>query len=160
MVPKYSEKEFLSNFWEKVDKTSDASGCWLWTGCKNQYGYGSVKWNGKNQLTHRVAYLLAGHTIPEGLILRHSEHCIGKQNCCNPDHITPGTVAENHADMIRDGTSARGEKQHSAKLTAPQVLEIRRRCTENRRELGEEFGVSGKNISAIINRRSWNHLTE
>ena len=159
MPPKYSEEKFLSNFWEKVDKTSDASGCWLWTG-QVSYGYGVVQWNGRTQQTHRVAYLLAGHTIPEGLILRHSEKCIGKRNCCNPDHLTTGTRAENNADKIRDGTSLKGEQNPFSILTAQKVLEIRRRSTENRRELGEEFEVSEKNISAIINRRSWNHLTE
>jgi len=154
----YSKKEFLSNFWKRVDKTSDASGCWLWMGCKNTNGYGLVRWNGKMQVIHRVAYLISGRTIPEGLILRHSENCIGKKHCCNPDHLMPGTSAENSADMIRDGTSTRGEKNPKAILTAQQVLEIRRRSTENRRKLGEEFGVCSQVISNIILRKIWKHI--
>jgi len=156
-MPKYSEEEFLSKFWEKVDKTSDASGCWLWTGYKS-LGYGRVKWNRKYQSTHRVAYLISGRTIPEGLILRHSENCIGKKHCCNPDHLTPGTVAENSADTIRDGTSLKGEKHPKAILTAQQVLEIRQRSTELQKDLAEEFGITQPHISDILLRRSWKHL--
>jgi hypothetical protein len=157
-MPRYSEEEFLSKFWERVDKISDASGCWLWTGSKTLKGYGKVMWNGKICSTHRVTYLLAGHTIPDNLDLCHSGLCIGKKHCCNPDHLIPGTRAENCADKVRDGTDCRGEKHHSVKLTAQQVLEIRGRSTENQRKLAEEFGVKRVTISDIIRRKNWKHI--
>ena len=59
---------------------------------------------------------------------------------------------------MRDGTDARGEKHGSAKLTAAQVLEIRRRSTEKQCDLAKEFAVSRKTISDIINRRKWKNI--
>ena len=96
-----------------------------------------------------------GNTIPEGLILRHK--CTNK-NCVNPEHLETGTQAENCADKVRDGTDARGEKCHLAKLTSKQVLEIRARAEENCIELAKEYGISPNTISKIITRRTWKHL--
>lgn len=139
-------------FWAKVNKTDD---CWLWTGSITR-NYGKITINYKPYLAHRVSYILSGNTIPDGLLLRHS--CRSK-NCVNPGHLTPGTAQDNSNDMIRDGTAPRGEKGSSAKLTEEQVRVIRARSTENRRIMGEEFGVSTGTISDIIIRKSWKHIT-
>lgn len=140
-------------FWSNVIKTS--GGCWLWTGSCNERGYGRFKVEGKMMYAHRVSWLLAGNTIPEELILRHK--CRSK-NCVNPEHLETGTHAQNAADMIRDGTSTKGIKHPRAALTEEQVKEIRRRCTENQRLLGQEFGVDHATISDIILRKTWNHI--
>lgn len=153
----FTEEQFAEKFWERVDKTSDASGCWLWTGCKSR-GYGHVTWNSEILSAHRTSYLLTGHTIPEGLHLAHSEHCVNKKHCCNPAHLTPKTRKENMADKIRDGTDNRGERHGKAKLTEAHVLQIRARADENQKKLGEEFGVLNHVISNIINKKSWKHI--
>jgi hypothetical protein len=105
---------------------------------------------------HRVSWLLADKTIPDGLEILHS--CRSK-NCLNPAHLTSDTHAKNMGDMIRDGTSTRGENHPQAILTDEQVREILRRSTEKRRILGEEFGVAHSVISRIIHRKSWKHIT-
>lgn len=154
MPRKYSDEIFEQKFWEKVDKTSDASGCWLWTGVKNNSGYGNVRWNRKMRVTHVVAYLLTGHTVSQELDLRHSEHCVGKKHCCNPDHLIPGTRSENMLDRHRDGTMT------FAKVNSEQVLEIRRRLAlgETHKDLAKEFGVCRSTISLINTGRTWKHL--
>lgn len=152
MRKKYTEEEFIETFWASVDKTSDPQGCWLWCGFKDFEGYGYVKKWGKRLRVHRLAYLLTGHTIPEGLILRHSEHCVGKRHCCNPDHLTPGTVTDNTLDRFRDGTMT------WAKLTAEQILDIRARVGQTRKEIADEFGVNETAISKIILRQRWKHI--
>lgn len=158
MTPRYTEGQFAQKFWELVDKTSDPSGCWLWTGKKQYQGYGTVHWKGKKSITHRVAYFITGHTIPEGLVLAHSEHCVGKRHCCNPAHLTPKTTAENVADKWRDGTAQIGEKCYQAILTEAQVLEIRERSNEIQMDLAKEFGIKQPTVSAIICRRIWKHI--
>jgi len=154
----FTEEKFAEKFWERVDKTSDPSGCWLWTGGKSNTGYGEVNWKRKKTSTHRVSYLLTGHKIPEGLELCHSEHCVGKRHCCNPQHLTSKTVKENSADRIRDGTDQVGERNPFVKLTETKVLQIRARADENQRILGEEFGISQQTISKIILKKTWNHI--
>jgi len=145
------DEETLERFMKYVDKTDT---CWLWTGARND-GYGYFAIDDKIWLTHRLLYLHCYGTIDPGLHVRHK---CRPRNCCNPDHLEPGTVAENEADRLRDGTDARGEKSCHAKLTTDQVLQIRARSTENQRELGLEFGVSVYTIGHIIHRRTWKHI--
>lgn len=147
---KFSNKEFEESFWKRVDKTSDPQGCWLWTGYKTK-GYGGVKWNRKSSQTHIVAYLLTGHTIPEGYHLSHSEYCIGKKHCCNPSHLTPKTPVDNNLDKHRDGTM-------KSKLTAEQVLDIRARNEQTNVEISKEYNISTSTVGRIINRKIWKHI--
>jgi len=146
----YSEEDF----WAKVDMTSDAQGCWLFTGCKKA-GYGRMRYKGKQYLTHILAYILSGKTVPEGLQLAHSELCKGKKHCCNPDHLTPKTARENALDRHRDNSMTH------AKLTAEQVLEIRDKYAKggiSHRKLAEEYKISQQNISRILTRKLWSHI--
>lgn len=59
------------------------------------------------------------------------------------------------------GTASRGHPGYTAKLTADQAREIRRRASDGERTsiLATEFGVSAATISDIKARRSWVNLT-
>lgn len=138
-------------FWSKVNKTET---CWLWTGNIHN-GYGRIGIDYKMKKAHQIAWLLSGNTIPDGHIIRHK---CRSRNCCNPEHLETGTLAENNADKKRDGTQPRGENSGRAKLTESQILDIRARATEYQDDLAKEFGVTPSNISAIIHRRSWKHI--
>lgn len=91
-------------FWSHVDKAS-AAPCWIWTGKMNTAwsAYGRTRWDGSMRLAHHVAWLLLRGAIPEGQILRH--RCPGRPDtrCVNPDHLLPGTRADNVRDMLADG---------------------------------------------------------
>lgn len=146
-------EEARDRFFSKVNKTDS---CWLWTAPCDRNGYGRFNITSKQKImAHRGSWLLAGNTIPEGLILRHK---CRNRNCVNPEHLETGTHQENCADMIRDGTIMRGKKHHSVKLTEEQVLQIRARSTETQKILAEEFGVSRETISKIILNKIWTWL--
>jgi hypothetical protein len=154
MPVKYTDEVFAQKFWERVDKISDPSGCWLWTGYIDSNGYGMAKLKRKSIRTHVLSYNLTGHTIIDGLQLAHSNNCLGKRNCCNPEHLTPKTPSENNLDKHRDGTMT------YAKLIPSQVIEIRRRIAagEKQKDLAQEFGVGRTAITAINSRKTWYHI--
>jgi hypothetical protein len=160
-----------ARFWSKVVKTDS---CWIWTAGKDRFGYGQFKIAGVQHKAHRVAYEWAYGSLAEGLCALHN--CPGGDNpsCVNPAHLYPGTVAENNADRSLKGRTARGdgngarlhpervargERQHSAKLTPAQVREIRRRAeTEPKAALAREFGISPPAVGKLVSRRSWAHV--
>jgi hypothetical protein len=47
------------------------TGCWLWTGSKNQKGYGCIAFNGKNVKAHKLSFEKFYHAVPSELTLDH-----------------------------------------------------------------------------------------
>lgn len=88
----------IERFWSKVNKSTD--GCWHWAATKNPSGYGSFWIAGKIMLAHRIAWLLTGHAIPDGLWVLH--RC-DVRDCVNPSHLFTGTRHDNIDDAIQKG---------------------------------------------------------
>ena len=140
-------------FWAKVDKTGE---CWLWAARCKRFGHGEFWFNGQMRNAHRVSWFIAGNTIPVGHLIRHKCRAA---NCVNPAHLETGTPAQNSADMIRDGTSTRGTKHPSCKLTQAQVLEIFA-SEKSQGDLAKEYEISRRNIRDIKSGRTWGWLTK
>ncbi len=86
----------LERFWGHVDR-SHPSGCWLWLGTPNRFGYGRFSRRvapGQEQrvLAHRMAYELTVGPIPAGLTI---DHLCEQTLCVRPDHLEPVTNSEN-----------------------------------------------------------------
>jgi hypothetical protein len=157
----------LVRFQSKVDRRGPDD-CWEWRGSQGTRGYGSFRTDGKTVRAHRMAYELARGPIPDGMMICH--HC-DNPPCCNPAHLFLGTAGDNVRDMVAKGRNrrrsdesgvrfARGEDHGSAKLTAPEVLEIRRRVSagERQTEIAKELGVDKGLIWQIKERRIWTHV--
>ena len=136
------------------------TGCWLWTGSITKDGYGRMSRAGQRQkaLAHRVAYEVFVGDIPMGLCVLH--HC-DTPSCVNPDHLYCGSQIQNIADRVARGRSMCGERQYRAKLDPEKIREIRAIASEKtltRNEIGARFGVTGPNVSDIVNRHTWKHV--
>lgn len=102
-------ERFAARFWARVDRSAGHGpngDCWLWTGAlfrptrTSTGGYGHLSIGRKDLLAHRVAYELMKGDIPDGLVVMH--RC-DVRACCNPDHLSVGTKADNTADMMAKG---------------------------------------------------------
>lgn len=83
----------------------------------------------------------------------------GSDGCINPNHLRWATPTENCADRITHGTANRGEKLWSNKLTAQDVIDVRKLmetmpCTH----IARLYGVSNTAIYSIKRRINWDWL--
>lgn len=70
----------------------DGNGCWVWTGGRDSYGYGSLSFGNKTYKSHRVAYQYMTAEIGPELSL---DHLCRNTLCFNPEHLDPVTRGEN-----------------------------------------------------------------
>jgi hypothetical protein len=77
------------------------------------------------------------------------------------DNLKWGTPKENSEDRMRLGESARGERHGQAKLTEAIVLRIVVESVggRSRKDIAAEHGVTVGNVQAILEGRSWGHVT-
>jgi hypothetical protein len=161
---------------EKID-VRGPNDCWEWTAARFDKGYGAFRLGDKQVKAHRFGYELHVGPIPEG---RYVCHTCDNPPCQNPRHWFLGSHADNAADRERKGRGghppagprtlaqkaaarrgrARGERDGNARLTEPQVLEIRARYAAGERQdrLAAEFGVTQVNISCVVRRKTWRHI--
>lgn len=156
-------RDRAERFWRRVDKSAGPDGCWLWTGCKDKWGYGDLQFLGKHLQAHRVAWILTrGH--PGKMDCLHTCH---NASCCNPAHLYLGTDKENARDRVAAGRHSRGEQTNKNKLTTADVRAIRRdfrkyghhkKARSNTAELAAKYGVGKGAITYIIYRGGWKHV--
>lgn len=130
-------------------------GCHLWTASKNIWGYGQIRVGGKVLRAHRVAWEMVNGPIPDGLYVCHK---CDERSCVNPDHLFLGTPAENVMDMKQKGRGPSGSANSNAKLSEPDILEIRASNTRSGL-LATHYGVSRATIRHVRNGTRWGHVT-
>ncbi len=175
-LPPLSQSD-IERFWSKVDRSAGPDACWPWTGCilaTTGYGQISINTGGARSLfsTHRIAYFLHHGEDPYPLLVCHE---CDNRPCCNGRHLFKGTHQDNEDDKVSKGRqatglrhgrhthperTASGERNKGARLTADQVLEMRKLFSDgwSRRALSEKFGVARAHASGIISRKYWAHL--
>lgn len=126
LSPEVRDERAEARFWAKVSIPADVlTGCWVWAGRKDAWGYGvvqrTVRKTRRLAQAHRKAWEIfhPGEPIGQGLIL----HSCDNPPCVNPAHLRLGDHRDNMADMKARGRGRAG----SAKLRPADVAEIRRR---------------------------------
>ena len=154
----------VARFWSKV-AVAGPDECWPWTGRLPKRGYGYFRVGPRKMRVHILARYLSTGEWPGTLETLHN--CPGGDLpcCCNPRHLWVGSHADNMRDMVAKGRNkpnqVRGERQGQAKLTADDVLEIRRLYATGDttvRKLAARFGVCSSAIHHILKRVNWHHL--
>lgn len=110
------------------------SGCWLWTGAINAHGYGLMNSRGHTVYAHRLAYTEAHGHVADGLLIR---HLCDTRCCINPNHLLPGTHAENMRDKAKRAMPWHGTR-------------YRRFSDEQRRQLATMDDLPTKECARIM----------
>lgn len=142
-----SKADIFKRFLSKVKKENN---CWIWTRCKNYFGYGLFHYKNKAEKAHRVSYELYLGKIPKNLCVLHK---CDIPSCVNPEHLFLGTKKDNTQDMIN-----KGRKGGCHKLTKSEIKEIIDLYTTGKysqRKIGHMFNTCQTNVSRVIN---WSKL--
>ena len=94
----------------RLQPNARGSFCWIYTGCRNNNGYGKVRWKGRLVYMHRLAYALAHGRVPSGKIVCHQ--CDTKP-CFNPACLQAGTKSTNMKQYHR----RHGKRREAQELT-------------------------------------------
>lgn len=171
----------LERFFSKVHKSPEPNGCWEWEGAHFATGYGAFYADGKMQRAHRFIYESTFGPLPAAIMVLH--HCDNRR-CIRPDHLYPGTHAQNMRDRderhrtasgdqngmrtrpdrnavrLYPDRLARGERANKSHLTAADVSAIRaaHATGESQSALARRYGVSQAMVNKIVHRISWAHV--
>lgn len=114
---------------------------------------------GDKEQVNRVSYILSIGPIPRGYrIVRKCR----TRTCVKPEHLAAMTPSMSVKQSFDRGwlIAMRGEANGNSKLTAENVLEIRRRKSAgtSAADLARVFGITKSNVWCIAGRKSWKHL--
>lgn len=136
--------------------THNNNECIFWPYGGTNGGYGTLSYNGKRVLAHRLVCELVNGPAPTDE--HQAAHSCGNgyRGCYSPMHLQWKTRTENAQDRVGHGTAPRGEQCGTSKLTVKDVTEIRELSSEKSyADLAAMFGVSRPQISLIARRKSW-----
>ncbi len=159
-LPQDYRRVVVERVWSKIVRNE---GCWIWQGTYSSYGYGTlnVRFASRKSLhryAHRLVYEIMYGSIPPGMFVCHT---CDNPPCCNPDHLFLGTCRDNVDDMVNKGRQRRGSQAANSVLSEEQVEAVRKRYSEGgitQIKLAEQYGVTQRHISGVINGRFWKHV--
>lgn len=153
----------VAHFWSRLSAPTPTS-CWEWQGSCNNTGYGTLVYEGRGCVAHRVAAYITGLVASPLAPKRRSDHghvlhkCDNRK-CCNPSHLFVGTCSDNMLDMYAKKRHViyKGATHTNAKLTKEQAAEIRAKYAAGAKQipLAAAYGVSQAVISKITLGRTY-----
>lgn len=155
----------VGEVWRLVDRYVEPepnSGCWLWAGPRDVYGYGRIMVGsypyrrGRPTLAHRVVYSVLVGAVPKDLCVCH--RC-DVPCCVNPSHLFVGTRIDNNRDRASKGRNGdhKGERNGNSRLSLSDVAEIRRLRSAgvSYSVIAQRFRISRNHVWVVSSGRSW-----
>lgn len=87
-----SERHYRTPATALSARTSREGDCLIWIGSKTRAGYGFISVDGRIEMTHRYAWIVANGDIPDGSEVDHS---CGVRACCEIEHLRLATRRQN-----------------------------------------------------------------
>jgi hypothetical protein len=111
----------------------------------------------RKRVVHRIVLEAFLGPMPPGFLCRHLN---GVKTDNRLENLAYGTHKSNAADRHEHGTSMIGDRNHAAKLTPGDVLDLRRRREqgESYARLGVAFGIAASSACSIALRQTWKHV--
>lgn len=143
-------------FWARVDRTGS---CWLFQGTTvSGYGWFYVGGGrqGVNVYAHRLALFYT-----TGVWGRVAMHSCDQRRCCNPEHLSWATYAENSQDALKKGRAYVGEANSNATLCDETVRNMRllRREGALLKDIAQRLGSSVSLVSKVCRGEVWAHVS-
>jgi len=164
----------VRRFWQRVRK-AEGDGCWTFTAKPQKSGHCRASiGRRRTMLAHRLSLLLhTGELASDECSL----HTCDNPPCIRPSHLFKGDRGDNARDMAAKGRQflqqhperrphcpaelkARGERNHKARVTAAQVVEIRTRFAagEKKSVLKRDYSLGFCGITGIVTGQTWKHV--
>lgn len=117
-----------------------------------------LKGQSNRHFVHRLVMLAFVGECPIGKQVNHKNGIKDDNRLENLEYVTPSENKRHAVDVLKKHI---GEQNNKAKLTAVQVVEIRRLHAEGNTKieaLARMYKVSGVSIRAVLSRETWKHV--
>jgi len=142
--------------WINTHANYTGTDCLKWPYTTNGNGRGLVWFRHRMNQAARVMCTIV-HGEPPTPQHQAAHNCgKGDHGCMNPLHLRWATASENQLDRVAHGTTIRGSRHPSAKLTENDVRDIRRLHGKmERKDIAEMFGVHPMTVHLVTIRKTW-----
>lgn len=146
-------------FYENVVLTYEGDECLIWPFSRSSNGYGHMLYGEEVQTVSRLVCIEVHGTPPNPKDDAAHSCGNGHLGCVAKRHMSWKTRSENQMDRVEHGTSNRGERCGSAKLTENDVHRIRDlRGILPVKEIAKMFGIAQQTVYGIYNGDRWRWL--
>jgi hypothetical protein len=119
-----------------------ANACWPWMALRDRDGYGSFSIDNRPHRANRVALIIS---IGELQTYIHACHRCDNPACCNPEHLFPGTNADNQHDSVIKG------RRTGVIVNEVMLLELRNEYTSGKtlRDLAHGYHIGERRLAKL-----------